>query len=320
MSETERPSMTKVPPCTRLFPRLPLRALHAGAAALLLLMAGLVPPASAQTPGRITVTGTVTSPEGGPVPGVTVSVQGSDARAVTGGNGRYLIPNAPPDGVLRFSIVGRRSVETSISGRTRIDITMPKIAYLEEVVVTSYAEQRRADITGAVASVPIEAINRETGASVLQKLAAITPGVTVENSGSPGSRSTVRIRGVSSFQNNDPLYVVDGTPVQDTYINWLNPEDITSILVLKDASAASIYGARASNGVIVIETTKKGLNGPPRSTLRLRTGMASPVRGYDDFLIGNSLDYFQVVKASYENAGDTVPTNIFGSVTNPTVP
>ncbi|MDB4900707.1 MAG: TonB-dependent outer membrane protein SusC/RagA, partial [Gemmatimonadetes bacterium] len=279
---------------------------------------GLARPATAQQ--RITVTGTVTSADGAPLPGVTVSLQGTDTRAITGGNGRYLIPNIVPEGVLRFTLVGRRSVETSISGRTRVDVSMQRVAYLEEVVVTSYAEQRRADITGAVASVPIETINRETGASVLQKLAAVTPGVTVEASGSPGSRSTVRIRGISSFQNNDPLYVVDGTPVQDTYINWLNPDDITSIQVLKDASAASIYGARASNGVVVIETTKKGMNGPPRSTLRLRTGMASPVRGYDDFLINNSLDYFQVVKQSYINAGLPVPTNIYGSVTNPTVP
>ena len=88
-------------------------------------------------------------------------------------------------------------------------------------------------------------------------------GVTVVASGSPGSRSTVRIRGISSFQNNDPLYIVDGTPVQDSYINFLNPNDITSIQVLKDASAASIYGSRASNGVIVIETTKRGAAGPP---------------------------------------------------------
>jgi len=310
--------MTKVPPGTSSFRNALLHRFRAAGIALLLVL-GIGPAAQGQAQ-RITVTGTVSSSEGTPLQGVTVSVQGADARAVTGGNGRYLIPNAPADGVLRFSIVGRRSVETSISGRTRIDVTMPRIAYLEEVVVTSYAEQRRADITGAVASVPLDAINRETGASVLQKLAAITPGVTVEASGSPGSRSTVRIRGVSSFQNNDPLYVVDGTPVQDSYINWLNPDDITSIQVLKDASAASIYGSRASNGVVVIETTKKGLNGPPRSTLRLRTGMATPVRGYDDFLLGNALDYYQVVKQSYLNAGLTPPTNIYGNPNSPTVP
>ena len=310
--------MTKVPRGTNSFRNAVLRGIRAVGTVLLLTSSlGGVAQGQAQ---RITITGTVSSPEGGPLAGVTVSVQGADARAVSGANGRYLIPNAPSDGVLRFAIVGRRSVETSISGRTRIDISMPRIAYLEEVLVTSYAEQRRSDITGAVASVNLEAIDRQTGASVLQKLAAVTPGVTVEASGSPGSRSTVRIRGVSSFQNNDPLYVVDGTPVQDSYINWLNPDDVTSIQVLKDASAASIYGSRASNGVIVIETTKKGLNGPPRSTLRVRTGMSTPVRGYDDFLIGNALDYFQVVKQSYINAGQPVPVNIYGDPNNPSVP
>ncbi|MDQ6635730.1 MAG: SusC/RagA family TonB-linked outer membrane protein, partial [Gemmatimonadota bacterium] len=306
----------KVPPGTSSFRKALRYALRALGVSLLCVLA-LSRAASGQ---RITVTGTVTTPEGGPLQGVSVTVQGTDARTVTAANGRYLIGNAPADGVLRFALVGQKSVETSISGRTRVDVVMSRIAYLEEVVVTSYTSQRRADITGAVASVNLDAITRETGASVLQKLAGVTPGVTVESSGSPGSRSTVRIRGVSSFQNNDPLYVVDGTPVQDTYINWLNPDDITSIQVLKDASAASIYGSRASNGVVVIETTKKGLLGTPRSTLRLRTGMATPTRGYDDFLIGNALDYFQVVKASYLNANLPVPTNIYGDPNNPTVP
>src|SRR5258705_9515402 len=259
MSETDMPSTTKVPPCTRSIRNALLYGLRATAMSVLFAL-GVGWPAAAQAPGRITIVGTVSSPEGGPLPGVTVSVQGMDARAVTGGNGRFLIPNAPPDGILRFAIVGRRSVETSISGRTRIDISMPRIAYLEEVLVTSYAEQRRADITGAVTSVPIEAINRETGASVLQKLAAITPGVTVEASGSPGSRSTVRIRGISSFQNNDPLYIVDGTPVQDSYINWLNPEDITSVQVLKDAPPAAISGSRPPNRLAVTATTEEGFD------------------------------------------------------------
>ena len=109
-------------------------------------------------------------------------------------------------------------------------------------------------------------------------------------------------------------------PVQDSYINWLNPADITSIQVLKDASAASIYGSRASNGVIVIETTKRGASGPPRMTLSARSGLSSPTSGYDDILITNSLDYFQVVKASYENAGQAVPTNIYGDPNNPSIP
>ncbi len=265
------------------------------------------------------VAGTVSSPSGGPLVGVVVRVKGTETRATTGQNGRFFI-TAPGDGVLSFTHVGRHPVDVAIGGNNTVNVTMAPIAYLEEVLVTAYTEQRRADITGAVASVNVESADRQTSASILQRLDAAVPGITVATSGSPGARATVRIRGISSFQNNDPLYVVDGTPVQDSYVNFLNPDDITSIQVLKDASAASIYGSRASNGVIVIETTKRGEAGPPRSTLRVRTGIARPIRGYDDFLITNSLDYFQVEKQSYLNAGLPVPSNIFGDPNNPTIP
>jgi TonB-linked SusC/RagA family outer membrane protein len=268
---------------------------------------------------QLAVSGTVTTTGGAPLPGVTVRVQGTDVRAVTNATGKYFL-NAPADAVLTFSFVGRRPVQTTVAGRTTVDATMAAISYLEEVVVTAYTEQRRADITGAVASVNIEAANKQTQASVLKALDAAVPGVTVLSNGSPGSRSTVRIRGVSSFQNNDPLYIIDGTPVQDSYINFLNPEDIASIQVLKDASAASIYGSRASNGVIVIETNKKGVTGPPRTTLRVRTGVATPVRGYNDILLTNSLDYFQVLKQRYINAGLPVPTTVYGDPNSPSVP
>jgi TonB-linked SusC/RagA family outer membrane protein len=266
------------------------------------------------------VSGTVLSSAGSALPGVTVRVQGTEIRAVTSENGRFVI-SAPADATLSFTRVGLHALTMPVGGRATLAVTMtPIVAKLEEVLVTGYTSQRGADITGAVASVNVDAANRQTGASVLQRIDAVTPGVTVTNSGSPGSRSTVRIRGISSFQNNEPLYVVDGTPMQDSYVNFINPNDITSIQVLKDASAASIYGSRASNGVIVIETTKRGVSGPPKATFRVRTGVQSPVRGYDDFVIQNSLDYFQVVKASYLNAGLPVPTNIFGDPNNPTIP
>ena len=250
---------------------------------------------------------------------MTVRVQGSDVRATTGANGRYTI-TAPASAVLVFSRVGQRPVQTTIAGRAVVDVTMAQISYLEEVVVTAYTEQRRADITGAVSSVNVDAVERQTGASVLQRMDATVPGVTVANSGSPGSRSTVRIRGISSFQNNDPLYVIDGTPVQESYLNFLNPDDITSIQVLKDASSAVDLRSRAGNGVIIIETTKRGVAGPPKVNLRVRTGMATPVRGYDDILITNALDYHKVVKQSYLNAGQPVPTAVYGDPNNPTVP
>ncbi len=285
------------------------------------LLFGLVLSGTAFSQG-LPITGTVTTTGGAPLPGVTVRVQGTDTRAITDASGRYRV-SAPTDAVLTFSFVGQRPVQTTVAGRSVIDVSMAQVPYLEEVVVTAYTEQRRADITGAVASVNVEAANKQTGASVLQRLAGAVPGVTVQASGSPGSRSTVRIRGVSSFQNNDPLYIVDGTPVQDSYINWLNPDDIASIQVLKDASAASIYGSRASNGVILIETTKRGPPGPPTTTLRVRTGVATPTRGYNDILITNSLDYFAVVRESYKNAGLPVPAPIqaiYGDPANPSVP
>jgi len=268
---------------------------------------------------NLAVQGTVTSTGGSPLPGVTVRVQGTDIRTITDNAGHYRL-SAPGDAVLTFSLVGQKPVQTTVAGRNTVDITMAKIAYLEQVVVTAYTEQRRGDITGAVSSVDIASAQKQTGASVLQRLDAAVPGVTVVAGGSPGARSTVRIRGISSFQNNDPLYVIDGTPVEESYLNFLNPDDITSVQVLKDASASSIYGSRASNGVVVIETTKRGVQGPPQTTLRVRTGVTSPVRGYDDILLTNSLAYFQVEKAAYVNAGLAVPTNIYGDPNNPTVP
>ena len=268
---------------------------------------------------NLAVQGTVTSTGGQPLPGVTVRVQGTDVRTITDNAGHYRL-SAPGDAVLTFSLVGQKPVQTTVAGRNTVDITMAKIAYLEQVVVTAYTEQRRGDITGAVSSVDIASAQKQTSASVLQRLDAAVPGVTVVAGGSPGARSTVRIRGISSFQNNDPLYVIDGTPVEETYLNFLNPDDITSVQVLKDASASSIYGSRASNGVVLIETTKRGVQGPPQTTLRVRTGVTNPVRGYDDLLITNSLDYAKVMKASYVNAGLAVPTNIFGDPNNQTVP
>jgi TonB-linked SusC/RagA family outer membrane protein len=292
------------------------RAHRFWAVAMALVLA-LVPQVTARA--QTQVTGTVTSTGGTPLRGVTVRVAGTETRTLTDVNGRYTIA-APAEGVLMFSLLGRRATEQRIAGRATVDVTMDPVAFLDEVVVTAYTEQRRADITGAVGSVNVEAAQRQTTASVLQRLDATTSGVTVNSSGSPGSRSTVRIRGVSSFQNNDPLYVIDGTPVEDTYVNFINPNDITSIQILKDASAASIYGSRASNGVIVIETTNKGAIGPPRATLRMRTGIATPVRGYDDFLILDALDYHEIVRRSYANAKRAVPTNIYGDPNNPTVP
>jgi TonB-linked SusC/RagA family outer membrane protein len=268
---------------------------------------------------QIQVSGRVTSVDGDALQGATVRVQGTDISTTTDASGRFTL-SAPAEGVLVVTTIGYRAVAANIARRTTVDIVMePAIAVLGEVVVTGYTEQRRADITGAIASVDVEEMERQSTASVLQRLGGAVPGVTVDNSGNPGGRSTVRIRGISSFQNNNPLYIIDGTPVEDSYVNWLNPRDVASIQVLKDASAASIYGSRATNGVVII-TTKRGEQGPTQVNVDVRMGMATPVRGYNDFLITDALVYHQILKRSYENAGLAVPENIYGDPDNPTIP
>jgi len=297
--------MKKMLQATRSFLNGNSRRVHAIWMSVLFLLVSSATAFAQQT----TVSGTVTSTTGTPLPGVTVRVQGTDTRVVTDASGRYRIA-APADAVLTFSLVGQKPIIQVVSGRATVDVTMSQIPYLEQVVVTAYTEQRRADITGAVSSADVDAAKKQSSASIIKALDATVPGVTVQTSGSPGSRSTVRVRGISSFQNNDPLYVVDGTPVQDSYVNFLNPEDIASIQVLKDASAASIYGSRASNGVILIETIKGSNTGAPRATLRVRTGVASPTKGYNDILLTNSLDYFAVQRQRYLNAGLAVPQSL----------
>ena len=278
----------------------------------LLVALVLCRPVVGQGVQQIEVSGTVKSPSGELLAGVTITVRGTSTTTVTDERGRYTLI-APSDGVLVLARIGYRGVGQAVSGRTTVNIVMePSLVRLPDVVVTGYQEQRRADITGAISTVAISTTVHQTPASVLKRLDSEVSGVTVETGGSPGARSTVRIRGVSSFQNNDPLYIVDGTPLQDSYLNWLNPDDIESMSVLKDASAASIYGAQAGNGVIIIRT-KRG-SGQRKVTLDVRTGVSTPVRGLDSYLTLNSLDYFKVVRTAYQNAGLRTPLSHAGSI------
>src|SRR5438105_3485835 len=235
-------------------------------------------PAFTQQP--VEVSGRVTSQETGtPIRSVTVRVRGSSTSTVTDADGKYTL-TAPGDAVLVFSLIGYRGTAQTVGGRSSINVAMERaISVLPDVVVT-----------GAASTVDVQSIDRQSGASALQRLDGRVAGVTIDDGGSPGSRTTVRIRGISSFQNNDPLYIIDGTPVQgDSYLNWLNPDDIASVEVLKDASAASIYGSRASNGVVLIET-KKGRPGLRQVTLDVTSGVATPTNGYDRFMSTTLLD------------------------------
>src|SRR5690348_4761055 len=212
MCATGRIAMEKRLPGKQSYLTSTTRAIRALGLGLLTALA-LSSTAKAQT---VSVTGRVTNAAGQPLRGVSVHVQGTTSRVLTDANGRYTV-TAPSNGILDFTLLGQRGVQETIAGRSTINVSMAPIAFLEEMVVTAYGTERRADITGAVASAHVETIQKESNASVLKSLDVAVPGVTVATSGAPGSRSTVRVRGISSFQNNDPLYIVDGTPVEDSY-------------------------------------------------------------------------------------------------------
>ena len=292
-------------------------------AALALIAGTLANPGRVDALQQNTVTGVVVDAENGqPLAGVAVGLAGGGAATRTDAAGRFSI-QAPPTGRLLISQIGYQTAQIAIGGRATVNISLqPSVAMLDELVVTGYQTQRRGDITAAISSVNLEAVQTQTSTSVLQRLGGRVPGVTVESSGSPGARSTVRIRGISSFQNNEPLYIIDGVPAVESFANFLNPNDVESIQVLKDASAASIYGSRANNGVIII-TTKKGRRGAPQVALDVNYGIANAYRGYDDFLIQDPLEYFAFEKARYLNAGQPIPAPLlalYGDPNNPSIP
>ncbi|UPL50251.1 SusC/RagA family TonB-linked outer membrane protein [Hymenobacter sublimis] len=218
-----------------------------------------------EAPADVPVTGRILDEKGAGMPGVTVVVKGTALGTTTDNDGNFSL--AVPDNAttLLFSFVGYKSQEVALAGRTTFTVTLaPDAAALDEVVVTGYQTQRKADLTGAVAVVKPEEIRDMASNDVTRNLQGRVPGVQITTDGAPGSAATVRIRGYGTLLsgNNDPLYVIDGVPTKEG-INQINQNDIESIQVLKDASAASIYGSRAGNGVIII-TTKKAKKGATR--------------------------------------------------------
>ncbi len=203
----------------------------------------------------IVVKGTVVDLHNNPVAGVSVRLKGTDIGVSTDEKGNYVL-EAPENGTLVFSYVGFLTQEISIDGQTNLSVQLEEVNHsLETVVITGYSTQRKKDIIGAVSVINADELKATPSSNLASQLQGRAAGVTVSSSGDPGSTAVVRIRGFSSYGNNNPLYVIDGVPTTDA--SRLNPEDIESMQILKDASSASIYGARAANGVIVV-TTKQG--------------------------------------------------------------
>jgi TonB-dependent starch-binding outer membrane protein SusC len=255
--------------------------IRTGAVFLCLLVTMIeVQVAIAQGSQPIRVSGTVTSSDGGEtLPGVNVLVKGTALGTATDIEGRYSLEVPSADAVLSFSFIGFEVQEIRVGNRATIDVVLgQELSALSEVVVVGYGTQERAKVTGAISSVTsdqIRALPVPNLASALQGRAA---GVTVTNAGAPGANPLVRVRGIGTVGNNDPLYVIDGVPAGG--LNQINPADIESIEVLKDASAAAIYGSRAANGVILV-TTKKGQIGAPRVTVDSYYGTQTAWRQLD---------------------------------------
>ena len=214
-----------------------------------------------------TITGIVTD-SGEPLPGVTVVAKGTTKAAITNPDGKYSIV-AAPTATLIFTYVGMITEEIQVDSRSVINVSMRKKEVgFEEVVVIGYGTQKKRDLTGSISSVSSKSIEERQPVDIFQALQGEAAGLQVfNNSGAPGSTGTMLIRGASTMGSGvNPLYIVDGITVED--ISNINPSDIQSIEVLKDAASAAIYGSRSAAGVIIV-TTKRGIEGaPPRITLR----------------------------------------------------
>jgi TonB-linked SusC/RagA family outer membrane protein len=249
------------------------------------------------------VSGTVTSEDGGEtLPGVNVLVKGTNVGTATDIDGKYSLEVPSADAVLSFSFIGFEVQEIRVGNRATVDVVMgQELSALSEVVVVGYGTQERAKVTGAISSVNSEQIRALPVPNLASALQGRAAGVNVTNSGAPGTNPIVRVRGIGTVGNNDPLYVIDGVPAGG--LNQINPADIESIEVLKDASAAAIYGSRAANGVVLV-TTKKGKIGAPRVTVDSYYGTQTAWRQLDLLDRDQYIDYGRDLLA---NGGEPAP-------------
>ncbi len=261
------------------------------------------------------VTGKVTNPvTKAPIQGASVMIKGSNNGASTDADGNFSV-SVPNNATLVISAVGYKTQEVSVGSLSNISIALEEgVERLDEVVVTGYTTQRKRDITGAVSVVNANDLKSVPASNATSQLQGRASGVTVVENGIPGAASTVRIRGLGSFNNNNPLYVVDG--VQTSSIASLNPNDIESMQVLKDAASASIYGVRGSNGVIVI-TTKRGKSRGVSVSYDMFYGVQQPGKGFN---LLNAQEEAELLFLARRNSGLPTSGSIYGSGTSPVVP
>ncbi len=267
-----------------------------------------------------TITGTVTDASTGePLPGVYVIVEGTTQGAITNVDGSYSLEVSGEDAVLRISCVGYETQEIPVGSRSVIDVQMvTEITELTTVVVTGYSSEQKKDIIGSVAVVNTEDMMQTNTATVGGQLQGRASGVFVTSNGDPDANAKVRIRGFGSFGGSTPLYIIDGVPADENAFNSLNPNDVESIQVLKDASSASIYGARAASGVVII-STKQGQSGRTKVSLDVYSGI-NYVSSKDFPELLNAEEYGEYWWKSYEGAGITPNHAQYGLGAEPSIP
>jgi len=242
---------------------------------------------------QVTVTGTVSDESGAVLPGVTILVQGTNVGAATDVNGRYTISGVSSQSVLVFSFIGFVTQEINVGDSRNINVTLIEdTQQIEEVIVVGYGTRRAGEMTGAVSVVKAEEIARIPAVTAGEVLRNV-PGVTVLQANTPGAEPTIRVRGIGTINNSSPLWVVDGIPGGN-----VNPEDIETITVLKDAAAQAIYGTRAANGVILVTTKQGRRNERVRVTINARYGIQKNVNYYDML---NTQEYGEVLWLEQKN-------------------
>ena len=255
------------------------------------------------------VTGTVTDEEGSGMPGVNVLVKGTSSGTATDASGKFSIEVPNDNSILVYTFVGYSSQEVPVGARTSFNVEMmPDVTTLTELVVTGYSIQEKKDISGSIAVVDVKDMTKIASPNFADQLQGKVTGVQISSSNDPGSSAFVRIRGIGSINNNEPLYVIDGVPVQnESNMNFLNPNDIESMQVLKDAASASIYGSRASNGVVVI-TTKKGRAGQSKLNVEYFVGRAMPTKSP---AVANPSELLQISQGLAAGAGLAFTSNFY---------
>ncbi len=247
------------------------------------------------------INGVVTSSQDKlPLPGVNVMIKGTKTVAVTGFDGEYTIKASAND-VLVFSFIGFQNQEITLGNQSRVDVTLSEDTNkLNEVVVVGYGTQKKSDLTGSISVVDMESAKKTVTYDPAKMLQGQVAGVTVQSSGEPGGFVNVKIRGINSFTNNNPLFVIDGMIVSNP--NDFAPGDIESMQVLKDASSAAIYGVQGANGVVII-TTKKGRNGKLDIKFKSLVGFQNVARKWD---LTDRVGYQKITTAAELNAGLTI--------------